>query len=272
MSATVATATIRKELTDLTADEKERDEANSALRTFILSDEFLTEKNEFLKLTSELESKLVTLEETAATPSPNIPQTKPPAENGNGEESQRRQLTLPEMAAAAQSERQTAFSYSRAMVLCVLLIVSGLLTVTKQLPPTWFVAILAGSLALLFFDNLKSMIMSVIEKEEEAETTGIASLDWIVEQFTWIRETYTSAYMLIHVQTSKAENLPDHFKLPGIDPALYDRRKYFETTLPTDFLERIDRIIVRCKKDVWVRKQTLINAITITGSPAGAAR
>jgi hypothetical protein len=263
VSATIATSTITEELREIKNSEAQTDEANKKLRDFILSENFLKEKNTFLQLTSALEATLVTLEEAATGSKASSTPLKLDNENGNGAPPPGHQLTLPEM---MSENSKSAFSYSRAMVLCVLIALSALLAAAQIIPPAWFVLIVAASLVMMFSDSIKEVVMRFLEKEEDEESTGIASLDWIVEQFTWIRQRYTSAYMLIHVQSSNKNNLQDYNILPDTYGGRYDRRKYFETTLPTDFLERIDRIIVRCKKDVWTRKQTLINALTVTGS------
>jgi hypothetical protein len=53
---------------------------------------------------------------------------------------------------------------------------------------------------------------------------------------------------------------------------IYNRKIFFEKTLPTEFLTRIDRIIISCKKNVWARKQVLINAIAVTKSASAGAQ
>ena len=275
----VATA-LQDQLYNLREDGVKSDQASKSLRECILSKTFLGQgtdydkdvgfMNTFLKYISELLVTLVTLEEAAASASPitprqsNIPSFSNETEN-SGLPPGHHQTLLPEIAAA---NAQTAFSYARAIVVSVLLVISGFLTLGEVLEPSWFVLIIAGALLLLFFDSIKSMIMSFLKKEEKP-TTGIASLDWIVENFSWIRQKYRSAFFLIHVQTATIENLPEDFMLPDTPDALINRRKFFEATLPTDFLERIDRVIVRCKKDVWLRQQVLINAIAASSQSAG---
>jgi hypothetical protein len=137
----------------------------------------------------------------------------------------------------------------------------------------WFLGILGIAFTFLFFDQVKELTTFFKTKEDaKEELSNSMRLDnWITESFQWIRERYTSAYMLVEIQTSSKTTLPD-WALPDMTEGIYNRKIFFEKTLPTEFLTRIDRIIISCKKNVWARKQVLINAIAVTKSASAGAQ
>lgn len=262
------TYTFKGQLDQIVDAQKEMATCHKNLRDFINSPDFqegLPKKRVFDDLTSKMQASLVTLAESSGAPLPPIPEesSAPFSENGNGQ--RQRQMTLPEAAAAVQQ----SFSYSRAAIIIAILAVSGIVTAMQVLPPAWFVFILAGALALLFFDQIKSILDPFLSKDEQAmgETTDAMRLEqWIIDSFISIRDKYQATFLLAQVQT------PNSRRLPGPTPdALASRKTYFETTLPTEFLAKIDQIIYSCNKNVWARKQVLINAIAVTKSAAAAS-
>lgn len=257
------TYTFQAELNKIDAGEKEMGEANRNLRGFILSKDFLADKPKFDDLTSQLESTLVTLAEEAEKPLPPLPaQSLPFSEN-----EEHHQTTLEASTAVTKS-----VSYSTAAAVIIMYAVSGILAAELIISAAWFVAILACGLAMMLFDQIKNAVASLMQKKKEEETTMAMRLEnWIVESFNLIREKYTSAFMLIKVQTGSKTTLPN-YALPETDESTYNRRLYFETTLPTEFLTRIDRVIIACKKNVWGRKQVLINAIAVTKAAASGSK
>ena len=184
------------------------------------------------------------------------------------QESQNKQTTLDQAVATAES-----FSYSKAAVLSVISVVSAILAFKQIIPPVWFVGILGIAFAFLFFDQVKELadvFFKTKEKTKEELSNSMRLENWITESFQWIRERYLSACLLVDVQTNSKITLPD-WALPETAEGIYNRKLFFEKTLPTEFLTRIDRIIISCKKNVWARKQVLINAIAVTTSASSGA-
>ncbi len=262
-------ATIEKE-------EKTMQDSNEAFRKIILDPAQFWKKKSFDEAKSKLEASLTTLAEDATKPlgqMPNVnggPQYMMDPNNPNYLAQQQsggigsHQTTLPAIASS-----QAAFSYSRAAVVIAIIVISGIVTGLKLIPGQLFVVIMAGSLILLGFDQIKQLFGFLQDKKKEDTTDAMRLENWIIESFNWISERYTSACMLINVQTASKETLPD-WGLAETVEAINNRKLFFEITLPTEFLTRVDRVIMSCEKNVWARKQVLINAIAATKAASSA--
>jgi hypothetical protein len=252
--------------------------ANTEMRDILLLKKSFWNKPEFDDKLSKLEANLVTLAEETERAMPTVPGSGSqsalpfPGNNPAMQESQNRQTTL-DSATQAASEMAQSFSYSKAVVISVVLVITGILAYKVIIPPVWFLGILGIAFTFLFFDQVKDLTAFFKTKEDaKEELSNSMRLDnWITESFQWIRERYTSAYMLVEIQTSSKTTLPD-WALPDMTEGIYNRKIFFEKTLPTEFLTRIDRIIISCKKNVWARKQVLINAIAVTKSASAGAQ
>ncbi len=272
------TYTYQGQLDQLKKNREDMIDAHKQAREFINGPKFidpsnlLPNKKTFDDLISKLEAHLITLTEETQQPMPTVPggnqQILPfpgsPNENGGN-----RQTTLDEHlngSAAASS----GFSLPKVIALSVAFVISGLLAWSHVIPPDWFAGVLIVGFVFLFFDQIKTTFVDFFNKtKEHEETTRSNQLEnWITESFQWIRERYTSAVLLVQIQTNSKKTLPDEWALPDTAEVLNNRSIYFTTTLPTEFLTRIDRIIISCEKNVWTRQQVLINAIAVTKSAA----
>ena len=284
------TLTFQDELQELKDAKKNLMTKFEAWEKHVNDPEVFWKKPDFDKLTSDLEVSCETVEEARAAAKPIMPapfEAFPQQGDQNGQNGNRQQQSLDVYTKAAEAQQGNRHMYARAAVAIAIFVVCGLLaaiqipiatiasdpaypttvlpngtvvtngfvTSTSQgvLPVSWFIVIIAASLALLFgIEQIKSLWEKLAEKKAEEETSGSASLDWIVEQFNYIRERYTSACLMIEVKTNSS--------------GAYQQKKFFETTLPTDFLSRVTRVIVACKTDDWKKKQVLINAIAVSRS------
>ncbi len=269
------TITFEDQLKQIDADLALMDAANEKVLDILLLKSCLWDKPNFDGAISKLQSHLITLDEEAKQPMPvdvssQSSQTALPYPGQPSQDAQNRQTTLDQVQAQASSELSQSFSYSKAAVISVISVVSAILAFKLIIPPVWFLGILGIAFTFLFFDQVKELAALFKAKEDvkEALTESMRLDNWITESFQWIRERYLSACLLVEVQTNSKLTLPD-WALPDTAEGIYNRKLYFEKTLPTEFLIRIDRIVMSCKKNVWARKQVLINAIAVTASSGG---
>jgi len=257
------TVTFHEELEKLDTCKKELSESNQSLRKFILSTAFLTDKNQFHGLLSDLQDKLVTLAEAVEKPMAGLPQQLPlPFSTADGENNQEEDNPF--------EEKDKSFSWPKASVIIFVLVASAVTVQQHLLPVEAFIAVIITSFFLLFFSSIKSMVQMVFaekEKEREATSEAVRLEDWINESFSRIRSLYTSATLLVKIQNASKESLPD-YGLPDMPEVLYNRNEYFNTILPSEFLSRIGRVIVACDKNLWARRSLLIHAITAASSQA----
>ncbi len=106
--------------------------ANTEIREILLLKKSFWNKPEFDDKLSKLEANLVTLAEETERAMPTVPGSGSqsalpfPGNNPAMQESQNRQTTL-DSAAQAASEMAQSFSYSKAVVISVVLVISGIL-------------------------------------------------------------------------------------------------------------------------------------------------
>ena len=167
-------------------------------------------------------------------------------------------------------EREEAFSWPKGLVVAVAVAVCGALVYNQVLPPIVLTAAVFISIGLMFMPQIRSVIEGLIRREEEKaeESKSMRLEDWITDSLAKMRDLYTGADLLTMFQSQTKESLPD-YGLPGMNEALYNRRKYFEKTLRPDFLSRINKIIVACDKNEWARRSMIANAI-VQARQAGA--
>ena len=121
--------------------------ANTEMRDILLLKKSFWNKPEFDDKLSKLEANLVTLAEETERAMPTVPGSGSqsalpfPGNNTAMQESQNRQTTL-DSATQAASEMAQSFSYSKAVVISVVLVITGILAYKVIIPPVWFLGIL----------------------------------------------------------------------------------------------------------------------------------
>jgi hypothetical protein len=241
------TLTFQDELTKLDGARTSLEEKKNTLCTFILSEEFLVEMNSFLNLLSVFSGSLITLVEDVQNPVVGIPTPK--------EEEAAHEETV---------ETQTEFNRSKALAVAIVNIACALVVIYAQMPPYVFGVVASLSITLMFLPQISKILSQAFRKQkvESEKSESMRMEEWISQSIAQIRDKYTSAWWLIKIQNQTKESIPD-YALLGTDEALYNRKKFFSETLPTEFLNRIDEIIVACDKNLWNRKSLLIHAITL---------
>jgi hypothetical protein len=217
------------------------------LRKFITSKSFMINGIRFLDLLGDFGDEVITLVDVIQTPIPGVPPYEAKA--------------VPEEEMEV-SEREEAFSWPKGLVVAVAVAVCGALVYNQVLPPIVLTAAVFISIGLMFMPQIRSVVEGLIRREEEKaeESKSMRLEDWITDSLAKMRDLYTGADLLTMFQSQTKESLPD-YGLPGMNETLYNRRKYFEKTLRPDFLSRINKIIVACDKNEWVRRSMIANAI-----------
>jgi len=243
------TLTFQDELTKLDNARGNLEENKKKLCSFILSEEFLVDMNSFLNLLSLFSGSIITLVENVQNPIVGIPESTPKEEEAAHEET---------------VETQREFNRSKALAVAIVNIACALVIIYAQMPPYIFGIVAGLSITLMFLPQISKIVSQALRKKEtESEKSESMRMEeWISQSIAQIRDKYTSAWWLIKIQNQTKESIPD-YALPGTDEALYNRTKFFRETLPTEFLNRIDEIIVACDKNLWNRKSLLIHAITL---------
>jgi len=228
-------------------------ESNKKLRGFILSDRFLLEFIQFEHLLGDFQDKVITLVEIVQTPQPGLAETK----TGKEETEEETEET--------EEGEKGVFTTPKAIIVAITMVASIVAVDRGLIPPVILTAVVFTSIGLMFLPQIRSVIAGMLhrEEEDEGEAPSMKLEDWINESLSRIRDLYTSARFLTKVQDQTKETVP-YYGVLGMDEALYDRRKYFNETLPSEFLSRIGKIMVACDKNVWARKSLLVNAITLS--------
>jgi hypothetical protein len=247
------TLTFTEELRKLDDCHQRLRESNSAMRLFILSDRFLADFIEFEKLLGDLQDKVVTLVEIVQTPVPGLP----PAETEAPEE-------------AEEEKEEGEFTLPRAAVVSAAILASIVGVYQNLIPPVVLIGVVASSIGLMFLPQIRSIIAGLRRREEEEEPASMRLEDWINESLSKLRNLHMSARFLVKVQDQTKKTSPYYSEL-GLDEALYDRGRYFNETLPSEFLSRIGRIMVACDKNVWARRSLIVNAIVMAKQASAKA-
>jgi len=241
------TLTFTDELRKLDSSHEELKASESKLRSFILSKDFLIDFITFEQLLGDFQDKLVTIVEITQSPLTGQPQNQ--------------QQEQAETSKPAEAGEKT-FTLEKALVAVVSIAACAITVQHGLLPPAVLAGVAFACVILMFLPQVRSIIASLLsrEKEEEEEAPTLKLEDWINETLAKIRDLYTAARFLVKVQNQTRLSLPNYGVL-GMDEALFDRSKFFNETLPSDFLSRIGRIMVAVDKNVWARKSLLVSAI-----------
>ena len=251
------TRVFMKELQKLDDDLEKMNKADEDAETIIPLEGFLDNELDFFSKMGALRRSLILVAEAATRPLFGLPQSPYPSVNVDEEG----KPVEPTEEGPASSQKM--FTIEKALVLVVGIVAMAILAEKELLPAMSVVLIIIGSLALAFYPQLRSLIASLLAKEEEKEPRAIGLEDWIKESFSLMFDKYSGARTALKFQPQEKGSLPD-FMTMGVDPSLYDRKKWFQENLPPEFLSRIGDIILYCNRCAWERRKILIQAIEMS--------
>jgi hypothetical protein len=201
---------------------------------------------EFQTALSEFQDTVITLVEVTQNPIAGIPPTQGEQKPEEGEGTSKVDFTL-----------------TKGIVIAVMVLsASAASIISPQNAPILAITVLFG-ITLMFLPQVRDFIKSIIDlfkKKEVEETSNMRLEDWVTDSLSRMRRLYTSASFLIKVQNQTRNSLPN-YGLQGMDDALFDRKKFFNETLPTDFLNWIGKIVIACDKNLWQRRSLIISAM-----------
>lgn len=283
------TQAFQDELDNLKVDQHSMEDSVKKFCDFIIGPKFLDEPRAFEGLRIDTQSKLITLAQEAP---PQFSQQVQSPMNfvTNPMEGQPRpmpagQTTLMNMPgsgiANTVASEAAHFSWAKTAVAIAVVLISGVLVAVRNpvysvqtgqlvgyeslLPINWFIAILGGSVAMVFFDSIWKAITSwLIRNEKKPLPKGLD--DWIGDAFTKMQNRYTSVLRLIQIQTASNVNLLI------TDDSLVSRKRFHEETMRGDFLNEIGEIVQSCNKNVWARRLELDRLISQTRAASVGAR
>jgi len=166
------------------------------------------------------------------------------------------------------SKNNGGLSWPITAVVIACIVVAGVLAYAQILAVGWVILTMVGGGVVLGFDFVKLLAAYFMKPSKEAEMTEDNRLEiWIKNNLDWCRTRYLGAYMLIDIQSEAKNTVTKNWLLPGQKRSNYSREAYFQETLPTTILARIDPIIISCRKNLWNRTKFLSRCITQVNSP-----
>jgi hypothetical protein len=274
--------TIKTELDLLTDKQADLEKAHREIREFILSDEFVVEKNRFESLLSQFEEKAISVIEMVEMAPPVVveqPPQQPP-----------QQAATPEM-----QERSTGILI-RALLVAVAIIAAGILEMRGQvmtipvpqvvngtvttvpmpiqtgyLPPGTLQWVAVGTILIVSMPWIIDTARRLIEETRRREEMKPITVEWIHRNIEYIRNKYLGSWLLTKIQNQTKSDMPN-YEMVGIHEVLYSRIKYLQATLSTEFISILGKIVVACDRSIWIRKGVLISAIVQSRMTAGRIR
>jgi len=241
------TLTFESELTKLDETKRELCECEKELEEMILSSRFQTERNQFQLLLGNFLRNVITIVDLTQIPVPWAPMPEKEAAQKEAED---------------ETEKEWEFSLPKAVVVAVAILACTVAVYHNLVPSIVLIGVTSSSIALMFLPQIRSVIASLHREEvEEEPTAGVKVAKRVSDSIEEMSKKYTSARFLTKVQDQTKETLPYYSGL-GIDEALYNRAKYFDETLPDEFLARIRKIMVECNEAIWLRKSLIISAMS----------
>ena len=258
----VDSLTLQSELKELSEEMKNLVASAKQINEFVLSDEFLTKPKKFRKLLSDFQSRIsifiTTAESVMAQHYPQQPLSQAPLttapENINvaAEQANIEQKILDLL----KNQKKPAFSIEKALVVVTSIVACALAVEKGFLPPTALAGAVAAGAILPFLPQIKEALTLKKEERKEEAPEEMMLEEWVNDRLAEIRRKYRSARFLMRIQMQSKLTLPQ-YGLPGMDDALFDRKKYLEETLPDEIQHTINSIVVMCRKSVWYRRQVL---------------
>jgi len=245
------TTTFSGELDKLDESHKKFLDSAEALQKFNISPEFLDELATFETLLTAFSRSFIGLVEAAETVvglHPNEAEAVKGIEEGQG------QTTLP------TGER---WSWWRFAAVALVNVATYVAVEQRILSFQFFEFVVVFSIVLMFLPQVADLIHRLIgrgEEEEEEKAQNMRLEDWVSTSISEMREKYKSTRFLCMVQNQTPESLPQYRALE-IPEAMYVRSRQEKEKLPHEFNDRIDRIVMACSKNEWIRRSLIIMAI-----------
>ena len=277
--------TFKGELDQLEEKERTLKQRHKELRDFILSDDFLVEKEKFERLLSDFEGEAISLVEALEAAPPIIIQEPGKAE---GEAPQQPEQQLAQIFASIQRAPKTTHVLAMAVLAAVTIIVAGIVElmypeflakagIALGYKPGELLKWVAISVSIVMalpwiIEALQKALAKALEKKkQEEEIPKELSVDWIHSNLERIRQKYLSAWLLAKVQNQTKEDLPQYEGM-GMDEILFSRIKFLKATLSTEFLSVLGKIVIACDRSIWIRKGLLFSAIVQSRAAIGRLR
>jgi len=277
--------TFKGELDQLEEKERTLKQRHKELRDFILSDDFLVEKEKFERLLSDFEGEAISLVEALEAAPPVIIQEPGKAE---GEAPQQPEQQLAQIFASIQRAPKTTHVLAMAVLAAVTIIVAGIVElmypeflakagIALGYKPGELLKWVAISVSIVMalpwiIEALQKALAKALEKKkQEEEIPKELSVDWIHSNLERIRQKYLSAWLLAKVQNQTKEDLPQYEGM-GMDEILFSRIKFLKATLSTEFLSVLGKIVIACDRSIWIRKGLLFSAIVQSRAAIGRLR
>ena len=277
--------TFKGELDQLEEKERTLKQRHKELRDFILSDDFLVEKEKFERLLSDFEGEAISLVEALEAAPPVIIQEPGKAE---GEAPQQPEQQLAQIFASIQRAPKTTHVLAMAILAAVTIIVAGIVElmypeflakagIALGYKPGELLKWVAISVSIVMalpwiIEALQKALAKALEKKkQEEEIPKELSVDWIHSNLERIRQKYLSAWLLAKVQNQTKEDLPQYEGM-GMDEILFSRIKFLKATLSTEFLSVLGKIVIACDRSIWIRKGLLFSAIVQSRAAIGRLR
>ena len=268
---------IKSEIDLLTDRRRQLAESRDELFKFMNSKDFLSEKERFEELLAEFEENVVSSEVLGTPPSPVI-------------EEQPATHTQQQQAETQQGERMTGLLV-RALLVAVAIIAAGILEVRSQLvvpvpqatngtittvptviqtgyvPPGTLQWVAIGTILVISMPWIIDAARRLIETR--GEKVERLSVEWISKNLNYVREKHLDACLMIK-DLRMQESTPSD--IMETDEVLYNRAKYLQVTLSTEFQKIIGEIYLAADRAIWIRKGILINAIVQSRMAVGRMR
>ncbi|MHA1632512.1 MAG: hypothetical protein ACTSXC_06895 [Candidatus Freyarchaeota archaeon] len=279
--------TFKGELEQLEEKERTLKQKHKELRDFILSDEFLTEKERFETLLSDFEGEAISLVEALEAAPPVIIQ-EPGKTEGTVQPAQPSPEQIAQIFASIQRAPKTTHVLAMAVLAAVTIIVAGIVElmypeflakagIALGYKPGELLKWVAISVSIVMalpwiIEALQKALAKALEKKkQEEEIPKELSVDWIHSNLERIRQKYLSAWLLAKVQNQTKEDLPQYEGM-GMDEILFSRIKFLKATLSTEFLSVLGKIVIACDRSIWIRKGLLFSAIVQSRAAIGRLR
>jgi len=122
-------------------------------------------------------------------------------------------------------------------------------------------------MALPWIIDAARKLMDLRNQKSAASSLGAA---WIYKNLAYIRDKHLAAHLMVKAQGGQTrDELAEKMEM---DEVFYNRVKYFQTSLSTEFQKILSSILKVCDAGIWERKGLLISAIVQSRMAVGRMR
>jgi len=275
---------MKSELDLLTERQQKLEESYRQLSEFMHSEDFVIDKNSF-------EEKLVAFEVNAVsavseTPSSTIPMQSTIQSEQRESGSQPIQTTLP----LPESTPKTTHLLAMAAIVVASIIVAGIFELKY---PEYFMStfgsqqadgnvriiyhsgeilkwVAIGSALVMALPWIIDAVRRLIELRLKRTAVSPLGASWIYKNLAYIRDRHLAAHLMVKAQGGQTKDeLAERMQM---DEVFYNRVKYFQTSLSTEFQKILSSIFKVCDAGIWERKGLLISAIVQSRMAVGRPR